>query len=89
MVVIRLSRGGAKKRPFYRIVVADKARARNGRFIEQLGYFNPIAAGEDIRLTLDTERLQHWLSNGAQPSDRVKHLVGVHKKAAQAEKASA
>lgn len=85
MVVIRLSRGGAKKRPFYRIVVADKARARNGRFIEQLGYFNPIAAGKDVRLTLDTERLQHWVSQGAQPSDRVKHLVSTHK---QAEKTS-
>ena len=90
MVVIRLSRGGAKKRPFYRIVVANKQNARNGRFIEQLGYFNPIATGKDVGLTLDTERLQHWLTNGAQPSDRVKHLIGVHKKsAAQAEKTAA
>ena len=51
MVVIRLSRGGAKKRPFYHIVVADKRRSRDGRFIEQVGYFNPIAAGKDVRLT--------------------------------------
>lgn len=83
MVVIRLSRGGAKKRPFYRIVVADKARARNGRFIEQLGYFNPIATGKDVRLTLNAERLQHWLTNGAQPSDRVKHLIAVQGKTAE------
>lgn len=83
MVVIRLSRGGAKKRPFYRIVVADKARARNGRFIEQLGYFNPIATGKDVRLTLNTERLQHWIASGAQASDRVKHLVTVHSKTAE------
>lgn len=84
MVVIRLSRGGAKKRPFYHIVVADKRSSRNGRFKEQLGYFNPIASGKDIRLTIDMERLQHWISNGAQPSDRVKHLIKVHKEQATA-----
>lgn len=78
MVVIRLSRSGAKKRPFYHIVVADKARSRDGRFIEQLGYYNPIAAGKDIRLTLNSERLKYWISNGAQASDRVKHLVKMH-----------
>jgi len=86
MVVIRLSRGGAKKRPFYHIVVADKQRSRDGRFIEQLGYFNPIAAGKEVRLLLDLERVQHWISKGAQPSDRVKHLIKVQQKApAQAE----
>ncbi len=79
MVVIRLSRGGAKKRPFYHIVVADKRRSRNGRFIEQLGYFNPIAAGKDVRLSLDIERVQYWISTGAQASDRVKYLVKNHK----------
>lgn len=79
MVVIRLSRGGAKKRPFYHIVVADKRRSRDGRFIEHLGYFNPIAAGKDVRLTMNIERIQHWIASGAQPSDRVKHLMKVHK----------
>ncbi len=77
MVVIRLSRGGVKKRPFYHIVVADKRRSRDGRFIEQLGYFNPIAVGKEIKLTLDLARARHWISQGAQPSDRVKHLMQV------------
>lgn len=84
MVVIRLSRGGAKKRPFYHIVVADKQRARNGRFIEQVGYFNPIAAGKDVRLNIDIERIQQWIAKGAQPSDRVKHLIKVHSQTASA-----
>lgn len=75
MVVIRLSRGGAKKRPFYHIVVADKQRSRDGRFIERIGYFNPIASGKDVRLTLDLERAQHWIAQGAQASDRVKTLI--------------
>lgn len=87
MVVIRLSRSGAKKRPFYHIVVADKRRSRDGRFIEQIGYYNPIATGKDIALNLNLERAQHWIGNGAQPSDRVKHLIKVHKDtAAQAAK---
>lgn len=89
MVVIRLSRGGAKKRPFYHIVVADKARARNGRFIEQVGYFNPIATGKEIPLVINLERIQQWVSQGAQPSDRVKHLIKVHKAAAEAQPATA
>lgn len=75
MVVIRLSRGGAKKRPFYHIVVADKRRARDGRCIERLGYFNPIAAGKEIRLQLDNERVQYWIAQGAQPSERVQQLL--------------
>lgn len=82
MVVIRLSRGGAKKRPFYHVVVADKQRSRNGRFIEQVGYFNPIAAGKEVRLNLNVERIQEWVAKGAQPSDRVKHLIKVHKESA-------
>jgi small subunit ribosomal protein S16 len=82
MVVIRLARGGAKKRPFYHIVVADKRRARDSRFIERLGYFNPIASGADIRLTLDLARVEHWISQGAQPSDRVKNLIKTQKSAA-------
>lgn len=81
MVVIRLSRTGAKKRPFYHIVVADKRRARDGRFIENLGYFNPIAAGKDVRLSLDLARIEYWVTQGAQPSDRVKSLIKDHKAA--------
>lgn len=75
MVVIRLSRGGAKKRPFYHIVVADKRRARDSRYIERIGYFNPIAAGQEVRLHLEHERAQYWISQGAQASDRVKQLI--------------
>lgn len=84
MVVIRLSRTGAKKRPFYHIVVADKRRSRDGRFIEQLGYFNPIATGKEIPLTLDLARAQAWIDKGAQPSDRVKHLMKLQKEAGTA-----
>ena len=87
MVVIRLSRGGAKKRPFYHIVVADKRRSRDGRFIERIGYFNPIASGKEVRLTLDIERAEHWIKQGAQPSDRVKYLIKNHQTPPQAEKA--
>jgi small subunit ribosomal protein S16 len=89
MVVIRLSRSGAKKRPFYHIVVADKERSRDGRFIERIGYFNPIAAGKEIRLTLDLARAEHWISKGAQASDRVKHLIKLQKEAPAKEQASA
>ncbi len=83
MVVIRLSRGGAKKRPFYHIVVADKCRSRDGRFIESLGYFNPIAAGKEIRLKLDMARAEYWIGQGAQASDRVKSLIKSHKETSQ------
>ncbi len=75
MVVIRLSRGGAKKRPFYHVVVADKRCARDGRCIERVGYFNPIAAGKEVRLHLLAERVQYWISQGAQPSERVQKLL--------------
>ncbi len=78
MVVIRLARGGAKKRPFYHVVVADKARARNGRFIENVGFYNPIAAGKEVKLNLNIERIQEWIKKGAQASDRVKHLISIH-----------
>jgi small subunit ribosomal protein S16 len=74
MVVIRLSRGGAKKAPFYNIVAADKRAGRDGRYIERLGYFNPVARGAETRLSLNVERFDHWVSQGAQPSDRVKDL---------------
>lgn len=83
MVVIRLSRGGAKKRPFYTIVVADKRCARDGRCIERIGYFNPIAAGKEIRLHLEIERAKYWISKGAQPSARVKNLIKVFEKSSQ------
>ena len=75
MVVIRLARGGAKKRPFYDIVVADSREARDGRYIERLGYFNPIAKGGETRLFIVEERVSHWTSVGAQPSDRVVSLI--------------
>ncbi|MCF6322761.1 MAG: 30S ribosomal protein S16 [Gammaproteobacteria bacterium] len=75
MVTIRLARGGAKKRPFYHIVVADSRRARDGRFIERLGFFNPVARGNEEKLRLDNDRLNYWVSQGAQPSDRVAKLV--------------
>lgn len=75
MVVIRLSRSGAKKRPFYHVVVADKRFSRDGRRIERVGYYNPIAAGKEIRLQMDMERIMHWLSLGAQPSERVASLI--------------
>src|SRR3546814_8072794 len=68
---IRLARGGTKKRPFYRIVIADSRSPRDGRFIEKIGTYNPMLARDAERVTLDTERAKHWLSNGATPSDRV------------------
>ncbi len=74
MVTIRLARGGSKKRPFYHIVVADSRRSRDGRFIERLGYFNPIAAGDEKELVINRERYDHWVSQGAQPSDRAAAL---------------
>lgn len=83
MVVIRLARGGAKKRPFYHVVVADSRNARDGRFIERLGFYNPIARGGEIRLKLDTEKFQQWVEKGAQPSDRVKALAKQAAKEAQ------
>ena len=75
MVTIRLSRGGAKKRPFYHITVADSRRARDGRFIERIGFFNPLAKGQEERLRLDLERIAFWQSQGAQVSPRVSSLA--------------
>ena len=73
---IRLSRGGAKKRPFYRIIVADARAPRDGRFIEKLGTYNPLLAKDSAeRITLDAERAKHWLSVGAQPTDRVARFL--------------
>jgi len=75
MVKIRLSRGGTNKRPFYHIVVTDSRSARDGRNIEVIGYFNPIASGKDVRIHIDTERAKYWHSVGAQSSERVSHLM--------------
>lgn len=75
MVSIRLSRGGAKKRPFYQIVVADGRLKRDGRCIERIGFFNPVATGGEVRLRLDRARAEHWIGRGAQPSDRVTKLL--------------
>ena len=75
MVTIRLSRGGAKNRPFYHVVVTDSRNDRDGRYIERVGFFNPLARGNEERLRLDSERVQYWQSNGAQPSDRVAKLI--------------
>lgn len=84
MVVIRLSRGGAKKKPFYQMVVADSRRSRDGRFIENVGFFNPMAKGQEERLRVDLDRVEHWIGQGAQPSDRVASLIKGHKKALEA-----
>ena len=75
MVTIRLARGGAKKRPFYHIVVTDSRNRRDGRGLERVGYFNPIAKGQETRLEIDKERVNYWLSQGAKTSDRVARLL--------------
>ena len=76
---IRLTRGGAKKRPIYRIVIAEATSPRDGRFIERVGTYNPMVAKEHPeRLTLNTERIKHWLSVGAQPTERVARFLGQH-----------
>ena len=75
MVKIRLSRGGAKKVPFYNIVVTDSRKAREGRRIERVGFFNPMARVQEERLRLDLDRVDYWTGVGAQLSDRVKSLI--------------
>ena len=75
MVVIRLARHGAKKSPFYHVTVADKQAKRDGRFVERVGFYSPIARGQAEELRLDLERVDYWLSEGAQPSERVKQLI--------------
>jgi small subunit ribosomal protein S16 len=82
MVKIRLSRGGAKKVPFYHIVVTDSRKARDGRRIERLGFYNPSARGQEVRLRVDLERVDYWTDVGAQLSDRVKSLVSEARKQA-------
>ena len=83
MVTIRLQRGGSKKAPFYQVVVTDSRSARDARFIENVGFFNPLARGQEERLRLDLDRVDHWVGQGASLSDRVSNLVkGERKKAA-------
>ena len=75
MLTIRLARTGAKKRPFFHITVADSRRARDGKFIERVGYFNPIACGKEVRLDIRYERVDYWISQGAQLSEKVASLI--------------
>ena len=75
MVTIRLARHGGKKRPFYHLTVAEKSAKRDGRFIERIGFYNPLARGKDEKLRIDMARLDHWLGVGAQPTDRVRQLA--------------
>lgn len=82
MVVIRLARGGSKKRPFYNIVVTDSRNPRDGRFIERLGYYNPMASGQAVKFHMAEDRLTHWICVGAQMSETVARLVKQAKKAA-------
>ena len=82
MVTIRLARGGSKKRPFYHIHVADSRCSRDGRYLERIGFFNPIAVEQDEKLRVDLERLEHWIGLGAQTSDRVGKLVADFRKQA-------
>ncbi len=82
MVTIRLARGGAKNRPFYHVIVTDSRNSRDGRYIERIGFFNPLARGNEEKLRLDSERVNYWKSNGAQPSDRVAKLIKDAQKAA-------
>jgi len=82
MVTIRLARGGAKKRPFYHLVVTDSRARRDSSYIERLGYFNPMAKGQEVRLNLEQARIDHWLGQGAQLSERVAKLLKAEAKAA-------
>ena len=87
MVVIRLARGGAKKRPFYRVVVADQRKARDGRFIERVGYYDPRRDDKNS-LHLEPERITYWVSQGAQPSERVSYLIKQYTKMQTAQPAT-
>ncbi len=85
MVKIRMARGGAKKQPFYHVVVCDSRRSRDGRYIERLGYYNPVARGKDVRLHLDVQRAEHWLNEGAQITERANTLLKQARKIAKAQ----
>lgn len=82
MVTIRLARAGARNRPFYHIVVTDSRNKRDGRYIERVGFFNPIATGQEPPLRIDHERVDYWIGMGAAPSDRVSQLIKQDRKAA-------
>jgi len=84
MVSIRLSRAGAKKRPFYHVVVTDSRNRRDGRYIERIGFFNPVATGGEETLRIDLERADYWVGQGAKPSDRVADLLKAQRKGAAA-----
>lgn len=85
MVTVRLARHGAKKSPFYHVTVAEKSAKRDGRFIERIGFFNPVASGREEPLRIDLARLDHWLACGAQPSERVRRLAAQLRRAQAAE----
>ncbi len=85
MVSIRLSRAGAKKKPFYHLVVTDSRNRRDGRYLERLGYFNPVGRDHEENLRIDLERVDYWIGQGAQPSERVKALLKAHRKAKAAD----
>ncbi|MFT4728243.1 MAG: small subunit ribosomal protein S16 [Granulosicoccus sp.] len=80
MVTIRLSRGGAKKQPFYHVVATDSRARRDGRYIERLGYYNPVARGDATETQLDMDRVEYWIGVGAQMSDRVAKIVKGYRK---------
>jgi len=80
MVTIRLSRGGAKKQPFYHIVATDSRSRRDGRYIERLGYYNPVARGDSTSVLIDLDRVDYWTSVGAQISERVSKVVKGYRK---------
>jgi small subunit ribosomal protein S16 len=84
MVVIRLSRGGAKKRPFYNIIATDRQNRRDGRFIERVGYYNPIASKNETSVAIEMARIEHWVSHGAQVSPAVQRLIKLQASSAPA-----
>ncbi|MDC9720599.1 MAG: 30S ribosomal protein S16 [Gammaproteobacteria bacterium] len=83
MVTIRLARGGSKKRPFYHLTVADQRNPRDGRFIERVGFHNPVARGQEEVTRIDMQRVDFWMEQGAQPTERVAGLIKAARKAAQ------
>lgn len=87
MVTIRLARHGAKKSPFFHVTVADRTAKRDGRFIERIGFYNPVARGEEERTRIDLDRVDYWLSVGAQPSERARQLIDSARRAAAAQSA--
>lgn len=89
MVIIRLSRGGSKKRPFYHVTVADSRVSRDGRFIERVGFYNPIARGAEQGTRIDLDRVDHWVKQGAKMSERVDQVVKAYRKEAAGQEAAA